>query len=116
MCDRWLERGVGFWNFVDDIGDKPDNPEWWSGKRSYYSLDRIDVNGDYTPENCRWATAHVQATNTQQSSGTPNIWWDNSYNGWCASYGINGRTIRKHSKNKDKILKFMKEMEYKYGL
>lgn len=50
VCDRWLV----YINFRDDMGEKP-NPK--------YSLDRIDVNGNYEPGNCRWATPQQQAYN-----------------------------------------------------
>ena len=76
VCDRWRDS---FKAFFEDMGKRPEGG---------YSLDRINSSGDYTPENCRWATALEQRWNRRDTKFV-------SFNGvskplgeWARIYGI----------------------------
>lgn len=79
ICDRWLV----FENFDADMSPRPVG----------CSIDRIDSNGDYCPENCKWSTALEQSRNR---SSTRNITlygrsWPVSQ--WAEISGIQAKTI-----------------------
>lgn len=50
ICERWND----FNNFIEDMGECPDG----------YSIERVDVNGNYAPENCKWIPMIEQSRNT----------------------------------------------------
>lgn len=59
VCDEWLDKENGFMNFY--------NWAMENGYREDLTIDRIDNNGNYEPDNCRWVSHKVQNNNTRRS-------------------------------------------------
>lgn len=91
ICKQWLDKRLGMYNF-----------QIWAYNNGYndtLSIDRIDVNGNYEPKNCRWVDMKVQANNKRNNVKI-------EYNGeiktiaqWSKIYNISPSRIKDRLKN-----------------
>jgi len=84
ICERWLDHENGFVNFLSDMGHRP---------TELYSLDRIDVNGNYEKNNCRWATVEEQSNNKRTTRYLTAFGKTQSFAMWSRESGIKKSTL-----------------------
>lgn len=82
VCDRWDQS---FEAFLVDMGEPP-TPD--------HTIDRIDNDGPYSPENCRWITATEQNRNQRRSTRITVDGITRTVVGWAEVMGISQETIR----------------------
>lgn len=82
VCQRWASS---FQNFIDDMGPKP----------SQHSLGRIDNDGNYEPNNCRWETLSQQARNKRTNRVITYEGKSMTLVEWAEATGLNRDTISK---------------------
>lgn len=80
VCSRWSSFG----SFLEDMGQRP----------SGHSIDRIDVNGNYEPSNCRWSSSVEQALNTSRTQFITLNGETKPLVVWCDELGLNRSTVR----------------------
>ena len=101
VCDAWR---IDFWQFVKDMGEKPDKS---------YTLDRIDNDKGYSPENCRWASGSEQAINQRKrsnnTSGIIGVRFVPRDNRWRFYRTRNGKHFSKYFKTKEEAIKFKEQ-------
>ncbi len=81
VCERWRDS---FEAFLGDMGPKP-SPR--------HTLDRKENDGDYTPENCRWATSLEQGANKRSNVRLEYDGRTQSISEWARELGIKAGTI-----------------------
>ena len=84
VCDSWRED---FRNFIEDMGERPEK----------FVLDRIDPDGNYCPENCRWVDRNISSYNTRKASnntsGRTGVYWFERVGKWVAAIHVKGEQI-----------------------
>jgi hypothetical protein len=81
VCDRWTES---FENFYDDMKEGYDNT---------LSLERINVNGNYCKENCKWATQDEQAANKTNTAYLTYKGVTKRARDWAGLIGVNKKSV-----------------------
>lgn len=106
VCDRW--SGVyGLQHFIDDMGVPPKG----------MSLDRINVNGNYCPENCRWADRNTQTANIRNHgkySNVPGVTFNSRKQVWWAYLSKDGKRHVKIAHSEEEAILLRKQMEIEY--
>lgn len=117
ICSDWKNNSRSFFNWAIT-----------NGYSDGLSIDRINVNGNYEPTNCRWTTAKVQADNkrprkcyisknirSDNKSGIRGVSFDKSKNKWVASMRFNHQQVlRRTFDTKQEAAQERQRFEKKY--
>lgn len=82
VCAEWIDSYINFKNWALQ-----------NGYSENLTLDRIDVNGDYCPENCRWVDDIAQMNNTRHNKYLTYDGKTQSLSNWAREYGMNRKTL-----------------------
>lgn len=83
MCDGWKNDFMSFYNWAIA-----------NGYSDNLTIDRIDLNGNYEPSNCRWSTYKEQANNTSRSVRISYKGNTHTISEWADIVGINASCLR----------------------
>ncbi len=83
VCDRWLNS---FDNFLEDMGERPS---------PLHTINRIDNDGNYCPENCEWQTRKQQNNNTRKNHMLTYQGKTQSLAMWCDELHLRYHKIKK---------------------
>lgn len=86
ICDRWIK----FENFLEDMGERPSND---------HSIDRIDNDGDYFAENCKWSTNKEQMRNYSKNLNIEIDGVTRCLVEWSEHYGFDYNTVGQRIRN-----------------
>lgn len=98
-----------FWNFLKDMGERP----------AGFVLDRIDPNGNYCKENCRWVDRNLSSFNTRKArnntSGRTGVYWFKRVSKWTAAIIFENKQIHLgYFEDFDEAVKAREKAEIEY--
>lgn len=101
MATKWNRYGGRGISICKEWEDFFVFKEWAlsNGYADNLSIDRIDNDGNYSPENCRWATAKEQSNNTSRNHVVTINGEPHTLSEWSAITGINAGTLWKRAKS-----------------
>jgi hypothetical protein len=109
ICDEWLEDFMKFYNWSYD-----------NGYKSKLTIDRMDNDKGYSPDNCRWATPLVQQNNTRKTHKVEIEGVIKSISEWSRESGVKRETILRRIKKgmigREIIRKTHSEAEFKSNI
>lgn len=83
MCLDWEADFVSFYDWC-----------YANGYKEGLQIDRIDTNGDYCPENCRWVSKITQANNTRRNVYITMNGQTKTMAQWCKDLGLNYHSVQ----------------------
>lgn len=100
VCDEWRNDFMNFYDWAIN-----------SGYSDNLTIDRIDVNGNYEPNNCRWATLQQQARNRRNTPMYTLNGVTRCLSEWCEIYNIKYHTVYNRIKKYNHSIKKALELE-----
>lgn len=86
VCDEWINS---FDKFFSDMGKCP---------TSKHSIDRLDVNGNYEPSNCKWSTNKEQCQNKRTNLMITYLGQTKCLSKWCEELNLDQKIVRSRLK------------------